>query len=72
MVWLLETKIQRKSKIMLHGYRSLDNLHKNKYIYIDISKVVETRFDTSNYELYRSLPKWKKLKSNWINERWIR
>ena len=29
-------------------------------------------FDTSNYELDRLLPKGKKLKTNWINERWIR
>ena len=31
---------------------------------------VETRFHTSNYELYRPLSKGRK--SNWINERWIR
>ena len=36
-------------------------------IYKDIAEDVETRFDTSNYELDRSLPKGKK-KSNWINE----
>ena len=36
-------------------------------IYKDIAEDVETRFDTSNYELGRSLPKGKK-KSNWINE----
>ena len=33
---------------------------------------VETRFDTSNYELGRPLPKGRNEKSNWINERWIR
>ena len=32
-------------------------------IYKDIAEDVETRFDTSNYELDRPLP------SNWINER---
>ena len=36
-------------------------------IYLGIVKYVETRFDTSDYELKRSLP--KKNKSNWINER---
>ena len=42
-------------------------------IYKDIAKDVETRFDPSNYELDRLLPKGKKQqKSNWINERWIR
>ena len=37
-------------------------------IYKDIAQDVETRFDTSNYELDRPLPIGKKLKSNWINE----
>ena len=44
-----------------------------KYIKDD----VETRFDTSNYELEcncneRPLPKTTNKKGNWINERWIR
>ena len=30
------------------------------YIYKDIGEDVETKFDTSNYELDRPLPKWKK------------
>ena len=38
-------------------------------IYIDIAKDIETIFDPSNYELDRPLPKGKKIKSNWINER---
>ena len=38
-------------------------------IYKDIAKDVETRFDTSNYELERPLLKGKNQKSNWINER---
>ena len=37
-------------------------------IYKDIVEDVETRFDTSNYELDRPLPKGKNKKSNWINE----
>ena len=36
-------------------------------IYKDIAEYVETRFDVSNYELDRPLPKGKK--SNWVNER---
>ena len=32
---------------------------KTGYIYSDIPKVVETRFDTSSYELNRPLPKGK-------------
>ena len=48
---------------MLHGYTQLYSLHKNqKNIYLDIAKDVETRFDTSNYELERSLPKAKNKK----------
>ena len=38
-------------------------------IYKDIAADVETRFDTSSYELDRLLPKGKNKKSNWINER---
>ena len=38
----------------------------------DIAEDVETRFDTSNFELDRPLPKGKNKKSDWINERWIR
>ena len=38
-------------------------------IYEDIAENVETRFDTSNYELDRPLPKGKNKKGNWINER---
>ena len=41
-------------------------------IYKDITKDDETRFDTSNYELDRLLPKGKSKKNNWINEISIR
>ena len=40
---------------------------KTKDIYIDIAKDVETRFDTSNYELGRPLPGGKT--RYWINEK---
>ena len=39
---------------MLHG--------QNDYVYVDIAKDVNTRFDTSNYELERLLPKGKNKK----------
>ena len=45
---------------------------KTEDIYSDIAKDFETRFDTSNYELNRPLPKGKKWKSNWFDERRIR
>ena len=40
---------------------------KTNDIYGDIPEDVETRFDTSNYELDRPMPKAEN--SNWINER---
>lgn len=46
-------------------------LHKTEDIYLDMAKDLETRFDTSNYELKRPLPRWKN-KTSWTNERWIR
>ena len=41
-------------------------------IYKDIAEDIKARFDTSNYEIDRSLPTGKNLKSDLINERWIR
>ena len=42
---------------------------KTKDIYIDISKDVKTRFDSSNYELDIPLLKKKKYKKFWNNDR---
>ena len=42
---------------MLYGYSVY--IKTDNDIYKDIAKDVETRFDTSNYELDRSLPKGK-------------
>ena len=59
---------------MLYLYRKLlyrsFHLIKTDGIRKDISEVVETRFDTSNYELDEPLPK-ERIKNwiNWINER---
>ena len=41
---------------------------KTEGIYEDIAKDVEAKFDLSNYELGRPLPKGK-MKSYWISER---
>ena len=57
---------------MLYGYRQSRCLLKIDDVYKDISENIETRFDTSNFEVDRSLPKIKNKKSNWTNERWIR
>ena len=63
-VWLRKTKISRKSKIILHGYRELCSLQKREDIYSDIVKDAETRFDTYNYELDHCLKlDGKKLKN---------
>ena len=44
-------------------YTKIDDTYK------DIAEYVETRFDTSNYEIDKMLPKEKNKKSYWINER---
>ena len=48
---------------MLYGYSVYI---KTDDIYKDIAKDIETRFDTSNYELDRSLPKGKIKKIIWL------
>ena len=55
-------------KIVLYGNSSIVYI-KVDDIFKDIAEVVETRFDTSNDELDRPLPKGKYKKSNWINDR---
>ena len=54
---------------MLYGYRQFHCIHKTVDIYKDIAEDFQTVFDTSNYELDRPFPKWKK--SSCIKERWI-
>ena len=57
MVWLCETKIL--------CYKDIDNFIvylKGEDIYSDTGKNVETRFDTSDYELDIQLPKWENKK----------
>ena len=54
LVWLYKIKIWWKSKIMLYGYIKTHDIFK------DIAEDVETRFDTSTYELDRPFPKGKK------------
>ena len=44
---------------MLYGYKKFHYIHKTDDIYKDIAKDIEIRFDTSNYELDRPLPKGK-------------
>ena len=53
---------------MLQEYRFVVYI-KTDDLYKDIAEDVETRFDTSNYDLDRTLSKGKNKKSNSINER---
>ena len=52
--------------------QNMEKRMKNGWYYKDIAENIETRFDNSNYELDRSLPKGKNENSYWFNERWIR
>ena len=62
-----------KCKTLLYGYKQLHgSCQKTDDIYKDSVEDVETKLDTSNYELDRPLSKEKNRISNWINERWIR
>ena len=61
MVWLRETKIWQKGNTILYGDKKFHCL-KTDNVYKDIVVDVETRFNTSNYELDRSLPKGKSKK----------
>ena len=63
-----------KSKVIIYWYRQLHSIHKTNDIYKDISEDVETRFETSNYELDELLPKGKNekiiglMKDEWSGE----
>ena len=47
---------------MLYRYRQFHCIHKTEDIYKDLAENFETRFDNSNYELDRPLPKGKNKK----------
>ena len=61
LIWLRETKIWRKSKLYYTDTESFIIYIKTEGIYVDITKDFQTRFDTSNYELDRPIPKGKKI-----------
>ena len=64
--WYSYVKLKngQKRKLFFIVYIKTDDNYKN------IAENVESRFDTSNLELDRPLPKGKN-KSNWINEIWL-
>ena len=72
MVWLLKLKYGETIKLCLMDTDTYTVFIKTDGIYQNIAENVETRFDSSNYESDRPLPKGKNKKSNWINERWVR
>ena len=61
LIWLRETKIWRTSKLYYTDTESFIIYIKTEGIYVDITKDFQTRFDTSNYELDRPIPKGKKI-----------
>ena len=67
----VKPKYGEKAKICYMDTGSFIVYVKTEDIYSDIGKDVETRFDTSNYESDRPMPKGKSKKSNCFNERRI-
>ena len=65
-------KYGEKAKLCYMDTGSFIVYTKTDYIYKKIAEDVETTFDTSNYELDRSLPKEKNKKRNWVYEGWTR
>ena len=65
----VKPKYDEKANLCYMDKDSFTVYIKTDDIYKDIAEDVETRFDISNYEFDRTLPKKKKEKSNWINER---
>ena len=57
MIWLFKTKIWWNAKICYMDAGSFIVYVKTNDIYKDIAEDVETRFDTSNFELDKPLPK---------------
>ena len=68
MVWIRKTKIWWKCKIYWYILIVPVKADEN---YKDFAEGVETRFDTSNFQIEIPLPKGKNKKGNWTNERWI-
>ena len=65
----MKPKYGEKVKLCYVDTDSFTVYIKTDHIYKDVAEDVETRFDTSNYELDRPLSKGKNKKINWINQR---
>ena len=58
MVWLVKTKYREKTKLCYMDTGSFTVYIKTENIYVDTAKDLDTRFDTSNYDIERQLPNW--------------
>ena len=56
----VKEKYEEKVKLCYMDWYNFISCIKTKGAYISIAKDVNTKFDTSNYELYRTLPRNKK------------
>ena len=63
----VKPKYGENTKLCFLGRDSFIAYIKTNDTYKDIAKNVETKFDTSNFELNGPLHKGKNKKSNWIN-----
>ena len=66
----MKSKYEEKGKLCYKVSDSFIVYRRTEGINTDLARHVETRFDTSNYELGRPFPKGKKLKSYRTNETW--
>ena len=64
----VKQKYGEKAKLFYMDTDSFIVYIKTNDIYTDIAEDVETRFDTSNYELDRPLPKGKNKKVMWLTK----
>ena len=64
----MKSKYEEKAKLCYKVTDSFIVYIRTEGVNIDIARHVETRFDTSNYELGRPFPKGKKLKCYRTNE----
>ena len=65
----MKPRYEEKAKLCYMDTDSSIVYIRTKDIYLDIAKVVKTKFDTSNHKLGRPLPRGKNKKSSCINER---
>ena len=65
----MKPRYEKKAKLYYMDTDSSIVYIRTKDIYLDIAKVVKTKFDTSNHKLGRPLPRGKNKKSSCINER---